>query len=147
MIYYRNFSLLRFLQTNFTFYFWLKSSTSSSKHSSKHSLPSSYYSSPITIYIRLETFPPGPSVTLFISTSVLLTLSSVVCFVCDTIASMIILVLWHVKENTLLFISSCRLLIIVPFIDLISNFNPSISDISRIYVGMLVNSGVPSVLF
>ena len=99
------------------------------------------------MYIKLEQFVPDISVTLLVSTSVFLTISSVICFVCDAIASIIVLVLWYVEENPLLSISSCSWLIIVPFRDSISCINPSISVIRRIWGGMPVNSGVFSVLF
>ena len=75
-----NFSLLCFLQTCFPFYFFLKYSTLSLKHSSKNFLSSYSSSSSIAMSTRLEPFVPYPCVVLIISTSVLLTISSMICF-------------------------------------------------------------------
>ena len=97
--------------------------------------------------IRLEPFVPYPSVTLLVSNSVFLTISSMICFVCDSIESMIVLVFSSVEEKPFLPISSCSWLMMFPFRDSISRFNPSISYIRIICGGMPVNSGVSFVLF
>ena len=51
------------------------------------------------MFIRLEQFVPDPSVTLLISTSLFLTISSMLCFVCCAIASLIALVLCSVEKS------------------------------------------------
>ena len=121
------------------FLFSLKSSTSSSKHLSKHSLTSYSSSYSITMSIRVDIFVPDPSASLLVISSVFLTIYSMIYFVCDAIASMIVLVLWSVEENPLLSISSCSWLMIFSFRDYISHSNPSISGIRIICGGVSVN--------
>ena len=99
------------------------------------------------MHIRLEKFVTDISVTLLVSTSFSLTISSMICFVCDSIALMIVLVLLSVEEKPLLAISYCSQLMIYPFKDSISRFNTFISDIKRICGGVPVNLGVSSLLF
>ena len=96
---------------------------------------------------KIGTIFPDPSVNLLVSNSVFLTISSIICFVCYSIESMIVLVFSSLEENSLLPISYCSWLIIVPFRDSISRFNLSISGIRRICRRMPVNSGVSFVLF
>ena len=97
--------------------------------------------------IILELFVPYPSFTFLVSALVFLAIYSMICFFRDAIASIIVLVFFSVEENPLLSISYFSWLVIFLFGDSISRFNPSISDIRRIYGGMPVNSGVSSVLF
>ena len=99
------------------------------------------------MYIILEPFVPDHCVALLVSNAFFLTVSYMICFVYDAIESMTVLVLCSMEEHPLFSISSCILLMIVPFKYSISHFNPSISDIIRICGGILVNPGVSSVLF
>ena len=116
MISHRNFSLLFLLQNYLLFYFWLEYIILSLKHLSKHPLPFSSSSSSTYMSIILEPFVPDPSVILLVSTSVFLTISTMICFVCYSVVSMITLVLWSGEENNILSISSCNWLMISNFI-------------------------------